>query len=144
MQRMVRTTADREALFAPHQDDGRTKQSFKEECDVNNILKKWLQSGVVQHLATRDPEYGDFSMVDDYQSALMKLDVANASFQSMPAKLREKFHNDPGEFIDYMGDPDNREEAIQLGLFPKPEEPRPAATPPVEDVSVGGEPPLET
>ena len=31
-------------------DDGRTKQSFKDQCDINKILKKAMRTGSIAHL----------------------------------------------------------------------------------------------
>ena len=45
------------------------QQHFKEECDVNNILKKYESTGLVTQVANGTPTYGEFSAVRDYQHA---------------------------------------------------------------------------
>ena len=27
-----------------------TKQSFKDECDINNIMNKWVKNGILTHV----------------------------------------------------------------------------------------------
>jgi phage internal scaffolding protein len=92
-----------------------TQQSFKDECDINTILERFNVSGQVP-VSPIDPQYGDFSGVTDYQSALNAVIAAQAGFDSLPARVRERFANDPAAFVDFCLDESNREEMIQLGL----------------------------
>lgn len=98
---------------------GRTKQSFKDECDVNRIVAHAARTGVLPNRGG-NPLYGDFSEVPDYQAALSVVQSAEGKFNSLPAQLRARFKNDPGQFLEYIGNPDNHEEAARLGLM-KPE-----------------------
>jgi len=41
---------------------------------------------------------------------------AQASFQAQPATIRDRFRNNPAEFIKFVQDPQNQEELIKLGL----------------------------
>ena len=50
--------------------DTMTKQSFKDECDINNILKKYETTGALPSLILENPQYGDYSNVPAYQDAL--------------------------------------------------------------------------
>ena len=47
----------------------RTQQSFRDECDINNILRKFNVTGQLP-IGSVQPQYGDFSGITDYQSAL--------------------------------------------------------------------------
>ena len=49
------------AIFAPEYKDGRTKQSFKDQCDINKILKRAQVKGGLAHVQ-KYPEavYGEF------------------------------------------------------------------------------------
>lgn len=95
--------------------DGRTKQSFKEEVDINTIIRRF---GISGHLpvGVRMPTYGDYTDVTDYHSALNAIALAAEAFDAMPAEVRTRFHNNPAEFVDFCSDVDNRAEAIKLGL----------------------------
>ena len=45
--------------------------------------------------------------------------LAQDMFESLPADIRTKFGNDPGRFLDFVEDPQNEEELIELGLKPR-------------------------
>ena len=44
--------------------DGRTKQSFKDETDVNQIIAKHTRMGTLSHLEQWGGQYGDWSDFD--------------------------------------------------------------------------------
>lgn len=97
-----------------------TKQSFRDECDVNNVLRKYAKTGVMEHLNRYQGDYGDYSGVVDYQSCVQQVQRANDMFQSLPSKVRSKFANDPGKFLEFALDESNRDAMRELGLL-KPE-----------------------
>lgn len=98
--------------------ESRTKQSFKESCNINTILSQYVRTGVVQGAAT-PPTYGDLNPVD-YQSALNLIIEAEDAFSSLPSGLRKRFDNDPAEYLAFSSDPSNRDEMVKLGLIPSP------------------------
>ena len=67
--------------------DTRTKQSFKDECDVNRILDKWQETGLIDHVMPNPPTYGDFTNVTDYQTAVNTVIEADNSFMSLPSAV---------------------------------------------------------
>lgn len=93
----------------------RTKQAFKAECDIHNIIKRAAVTGVMP-AGTRQPMFGDFSGVGDYQTALNAVVQAQEAFESLPAHIRDHFANDPQRLLDFLSDSKNREAAVQLGL----------------------------
>lgn len=95
-----------------------TKQSFAEECDINNILKQYKQSGMLRHINARAAQgmYADLPDDNDFQNALHVVMQAENSFASLPSKVRARFHNDPAEFLGFLADPANQDEAIALGI----------------------------
>jgi len=96
-------------------------QSELEATDINVILKRF---GITGQLPTsvRAPQYGDFTGVTDYQSALAAIQLADESFLELPAHVREEFNNDPQLFVDFCSDEANRADAERLGLvMPKAE-----------------------
>lgn len=103
-----------------------TQQQFKDECDINNIMRRYTATGVLTHLNSRQPEYGDFSNPVDFQNALNTVLEGEAMFAELPAHLRDRFGNDPQQLLEFIADPKNVEEAIKLGLFKAPpDEPAP-------------------
>ncbi len=97
----------------------RTKQQFKEECDINTILKRFNATGNVP-VSPVQPTYGDFTGIDDYKGALDQIIASEAEFAALPANLRKRFENDPAELLAFLDDANNRDEAIELGLIAQP------------------------
>lgn len=98
---------------------GRTKQAFKDECDINTILKKFERTGILPG-SEKTPRYGDFSDMTTYQEALHIVQQANEQFAGLPARVRERFQNDPARFLDFTQDASNADEMAKMGLM-KPE-----------------------
>jgi len=96
-------------------DPSRAIQSQKDEANINNIVRNFGVTGKLP-VSVRVPTYGDFSVVDDYQSALNAIQEARDSFAAMPADVRSRFDNDPGRFVDFCSDSSNLEEMRKLGL----------------------------
>jgi len=103
----------RPVVFCPL--PGRTKQEFKAECDVNNIIRRFVRDGFIAHLARGTPRYLDVSEVADYRTALDQVRAANEFFAGLPAKVRARFDNDPARYLDEAGSL-SREELRELGL----------------------------
>lgn len=101
-----------------------TKQSFKAECDINNILKRFRKNAGIDFLNTYSGylsgKFEDVSAAVDYHTAHAQIDEARQVFGAMPASLRARFNNDPGALLDFLGNSANREEAVSLGLLVKP------------------------
>jgi len=114
----------------------RTQQSFRDECDINNILRKFNVTGQLP-LGSVQPQYGDFSGITDYQSALNAVMQAQDSFLALPAKVRARFDNDPALFVEFASDEANKDEMKALGLL-RQETAQAVVTSPSEPVS--GEP----
>lgn len=100
-----------------------TQQHFKDECDVNIIVRRYSETGIVPHINTRTPSYGDFTSSEDYQTALNKLQTAQDEFMSLPSDIRQRFKNNPEKLITFLQDPNNQAEAIELGLINQPQQP---------------------
>jgi len=112
------------------------QQSFKDECDINNILRQFNVTGELP-ISSVQPQYGDFSGITDYQSALNAVMEAQDSFLALPAKIRAKFDNDPALFVEFASDEANKDEMKAMGLL-REETVQAVVTSPSEPVS--GEP----
>lgn len=100
---------------------GRTRQSAKAECDINNIMARFVKTGMLTYVQTRTPaKYLDVSEVQDFRTMLEQVRITENFFAGLPATVRARFENDPVAFMDFMGDPSKEEEARELGLVPKP------------------------
>jgi len=76
------------------------------------------KTGILTHVARYAGEYGDFSGVPDYKEGLERIMAANEMFDSLPARLRDRFGNDPAKFIDFATNPENLDELRTMGLAP--------------------------
>lgn len=86
------------------EEEGRTRQSEKDQADINKILARFEMSGILP-LVSRPGEYLDLSAVPDYRSALDQVNFANEYFMSLPAEVRVEFGNDPAVFLDAVSNP---------------------------------------
>jgi phage internal scaffolding protein len=95
------------------------QQQFREEADINTIMERFGRTGEII-APVRMPQYGDFTGVNDYHTAMNAVVEAQASFDALPAAVRARFENDPGKFVEFCLDENNREEAVKLGLVSAP------------------------
>lgn len=107
----------------------RTEQSHKDACDINNIVKRMKPHEMAQ-LIERNAQAGmyvDLPDNTDYQSAITTVMQAEASFNSLPSKVRERFNHDPSLFLTFATNSANIDELRALGLAAPS---LPAAVPP--------------
>ena len=93
-----------------------TEQHYKERCDVNNVIRRYQDTGLLDHVSVLEAKYGDMPAGEFKQMMDMVIDV-QARFAEFPLKIRNKFRNDPEAFFQFMEDPANRPEAIAMGLI---------------------------
>lgn len=94
----------------------RTRQEFKQECDINTIMKQHDRVGVVTHVNRSSPQYMDFSEVPDFQSAMQMMAVATERFMHLPATVRKRFGNDAAEFVKFAEQESNLPQLEEWGL----------------------------
>lgn len=97
-------------------DPGYTKQEFRDECDINTIMSKYLTTRELPP-NLRVGSYGDFSTVGDFTDAQEILIRAREQFASLPSEVRRRFGNSPVEFLRFVADKSNYDEALKLGLL---------------------------
>jgi len=126
------TTKPACALAFP-KDSEYTKQEFKDECDINTIMGRYQYNGLMPVMNEQAPQYLDVSGAD-FQTAMEFVAGANSLFNDLPSSLRNRFNNDPAQFLDFCSNEANRSEMHSLGLL-KPEAEwtsKPAAEPAAE------------
>lgn len=104
----------------------RTKQEFKDDCDVNRILSRYQRTGALTHFAKYAPHYGDITAID-YQTSQNILIRAQQMFDALPSQVR-KLVSTPAGFLDFVQDPKNAAKMEELGLKPR-SDPQPVADP---------------
>ena len=85
-------------------DERRTKQAFKDECDINNIVAKF-QQGVLPITNTLEPQYGD-SPVMDLKEALDTVFGVRGEFAELSSEQRALFNYQEENYFDFLADPD--------------------------------------
>lgn len=100
----------------------KTRQEFKQECDLHSLVKKFGRTPEGRRALANAQgfaetcQFGDVSAVPDFRAARDAINASNAAFMALPPKVRRRFENDPAEFLDFMQNPANLEEARFLGL----------------------------
>lgn len=114
-----------------------TKQSFKDECDINVIMRRFKKQCGADYLSKfqgyTNGQFGDFSNVVDYRTALDQVKRAKEVFGALPSKIRARFSNDAAEFLDFVQDPRNADEMVSLGLATRPRVDKAEVKPPVSE-----------
>lgn len=95
---------------------GRTKQSFKDECDINHIMARYMKTGVLDFVSKHQGRYGDVTGMD-FMFAMEQVSKANSLFHELPSSIRTRFENNPALFLDFVHDPRNEAEMHSLGLM---------------------------
>lgn len=96
-----------------------TKQEFKDESDINVLMARYQSTGELPAINVRAPQYLDVSEGFDFVTMQHQVLEAQQLFSELPSVLRERFKNDPGQFLEYVADPDNHHEMLKLGLLQK-------------------------
>lgn len=93
-----------------------TVQSMAEDADINVIVARFGITGRMPE-NPRLPQYGDFSGISDYQSAMNAVLEAQEAFMELTPQVRARFDNDPQKLLEFVADDRNITEARSLGLL---------------------------
>ncbi len=101
-----------------------TQQHFADEVNINNIVKKFLQTGSLP-VAQNQAEFG-YASEQTFTEAMIVVSQATEEFQKLPSHVRKHFENDTALYLDAASDPSKRHVFEELGLLeaitpPKPE-----------------------
>lgn len=109
-------------------DPSLAQQQYLEESDINFIAERAGLNGEMPQIQNL-PSYENYEGIFDFQTAMNTIRAAQENFMTYPAKLRERFQNDPQRFLEFVEDPENADEAVKLGLAVKRPEPAPDPKP---------------
>lgn len=124
MKKIIRLENGRTKVITVNEKPSKTQKHMQDQCDVNLIMKKYPK--VQQDRFLRSPlsnaggAYLDLINVGDYQESLNLVLHAQEAFQTLPAEIRKRFGNNPQELIQFLENPNNRDQAIELGLVIPP------------------------
>lgn len=94
------------------------QQQFRDECDINVLFGRYLETGVIPQVEN-GLSYGNFEGIFDFQTAMNAVRTAQGVFEQLPARIKNRFDNDPQKMLEFLADDTNREEAEFLGLVNK-------------------------
>lgn len=113
-----------------------TVQSDRNRSEIKQILAKYAETGVVDHMRNVDLQFRDVSEFEDFADLMLQTKVAEQEFLKLPSKLREVFDHDVMTWLDCAHDPEKlealRPQLEELGVMkplpdPDPEPPIPPA-----------------
>ena len=93
------------------------KEEFQKDSDINEIMRKWSVTGVLQSSTVANMRFGDFGNVADYHGALSQITAAEQDFAMLPAEVRDRFGNDVSSLLVALENPEREEELRELGLI---------------------------
>lgn len=97
--------------------EGRTKQSMRDDCDINKIMARYSKTGDERllNISNAIPQYGDFSKVGDYLTARLQIKSAEELFAQLPSSVRKMCGHDEAIFLEKVANKD-QDLLIKLGL----------------------------
>jgi len=98
--------------------EGRTKQSFADQCEINNIMARHQKTGALTHINQHQAQYG-FATSSDFAESMRIVKTAQDMFNALPSNIRNRCANDPAQFLDFVQDPANELEMQNFGLIPE-------------------------
>ena len=117
---MKRTNGTKRFQIKFDQNDGRTQQHQKDECDINLIIKRHTPEQIALMATQNEGQYGDATSVD-YHAAQNIIANANTMFNDLPSELRKQFDNDPALFLDFTSNEENYPEMVKMGIMEQPD-----------------------
>jgi len=96
----------------------RTKQSFRDEVDINQVIRRYQKTGILPQNNTHELTFGDYSNPIDFHEAQNKIMRANDLFYALPSHIRREFNDNPGDFLNFAQDPENKSAMVEMGLLP--------------------------
>lgn len=123
----IRKAFDRErSSLKFHDDNGEllekclVEQHHTDDTLVQNILKKYDQTGIWYHTNQMRATYQDNTIFNEYQDMFDKIKAADEHFANIPAEIRAKFDNDTGKYLEFVNNDDNIEAMYEMGILQRP------------------------
>jgi phage internal scaffolding protein len=118
MSMRLRQALEREVPRAvtKNEEPSMTRQSEADACDINRIVAQFGRGAELTHVNPAEPVYADVSDMPSIAEAFAVVQSGQAAFQALDSKIRKRFDNNPVLFLEFLANPSNRGEAIDLGL----------------------------
>lgn len=93
-----------------------TEQAHKDSVDVNKIVRKYVNTGLVEHINHIEAAYGNLDG-HDFKDMMDKITGIQEDFNKLPSEIRKRFAHNPEKLLRFFEDEKNTDEAIRLGLL---------------------------
>ena len=96
-----------------------TQQSEKDSTDINLIVKRYCECGICPSCEIRQPLSEDMLSIqsDTFQDVMQRQAQLTNAFNELPAHVRKKFDYNPLNMLEFVENPNNKEECVKLGLL---------------------------
>lgn len=94
----------------------RTKQAFKEQCDINTIMTRFATTGILPETNSAPPVYGD-APSQTFHESMNAIHEAKNDFYDLPNETREKFDFNPHKYIDFITNNPDASQLADMGLL---------------------------
>lgn len=97
-----------------------TDQSYKNSCDINNIMTQYAKTGMLPNITSKTPQFVDNTLIPDLNTAFELVNSAIEGFNQLPPTIRRLMDNNPANLESFISNRDNAEILVKHGiLIPK-------------------------
>ena len=75
-----------------------TEQHHAKGCNINAIIAKYQETGLISHVNRHSPTYGDVSQAD-FRLAMELVTDAHTEFEDLPSSVRAEYNHDVSEYL---------------------------------------------
>lgn len=114
------------AAAKPSEPDGRTQGQYLNECDINVVVATYRRADepYPNQRAAGRPQYADLPDATDLHSSLNMVADATNAFNSLPSDVRERYGNNPVDFVSALAVPSERAFLLDSGVMELHEMPK--------------------
>ncbi len=111
----------RNKYWSENEGPSETIQSHAAQGNIQEILKRYKQVGIVENLNQAQAQFLDVTAFDDFADVMRQAGEAQQKFMELPSKVREIFNHDVAEWLDTAHDDDKRAALVAAGWIEDPE-----------------------
>lgn len=108
---------ERERVSLVIEGESRTKQSFRDEVNINSVLARYARTGVWASGNNRPPRFEDVSGVGSFHEAIEKARGIRELVADLPPRAQELYTAAPAVFLHAYSEAADRADLEALGLL---------------------------
>lgn len=121
--------ADRETrvvhTFNGNPEKSRVDPTYAKDSQIHNMLLKFARG----EISPRQPFYADVSHFSDFREMQDRVLTLRQEFDKLPSPVRNLCQNDPGNLLNVIQDPKNKDFLVEYGVFKQLKQEVPKETP---------------